>query len=253
MLDCEAIRPWLGAHLDGEDTLVPREALRLHLERCLDCARHVRALQEFLAALAAAHQAPEVPASVVRKVAWVRWSSRGSSRATLAVAALSLLLVVAAFGAWPAPGSDLLAETVALQQALSEGRLPLDHRGEDPELLSRVLSERLGATVDFTQVAHSGLQLRGARWLGADGKGGAVVLFSSPGQGRDVALAVRPVSGQPRARPRFQVTTREGRRVVSWEHGQVGYTLVAGDGQSARQGCGTCHLPGSPDLDALDL
>ena len=44
MLSCEAIRPWLQAHLDGERTPLGREVIDLHLEECAKCRGEAEAL-----------------------------------------------------------------------------------------------------------------------------------------------------------------------------------------------------------------
>jgi predicted anti-sigma-YlaC factor YlaD len=87
---CERAREWASVDLDGQLAELERALLRAHLERCEDCAEHVRALAATTAQLRFARLAqPELPpfAAPRRGLVSLRAVQTAAAAAAVAVAA----------------------------------------------------------------------------------------------------------------------------------------------------------------------
>lgn len=257
MLSCEAIRPWLQAHLDGERTPLGREVLDLHLEECAKCRGEAEALVQFTAGLRRVHAQATASASLQQRV-WAATRPRTARRSFwIGAATGAVALLVASVGALTlqrdrSAESRRLVEVAVAQHESTVGGEALDFRTSDPAELTRWIAQRLAFPLTLPKLDNPALTLVGARLVQAGPQTAAYVVYRRADAW--ISLAVVPAAeghrpkgagGDELRNLKFHFKDLRGHHVITWTDHDLTYALVSDLPAQGRESCGVCHAAGA--------
>ncbi|HUI80634.1 MAG TPA: anti-sigma factor [Bryobacteraceae bacterium] len=208
-MNCQDVWPFLGAYLDGELDLVGSLDLEAHFERCPECARELRSLQDLSAAISGAPRYG-APGELRRRLGH-------HSRNSLRVAPWVFMAAALAVGGvlighyLPSRGADRFTKEVVEDHVRS---LLADHLLDVPA--RQQIQPWFAGKLDYTPVLEGGpwrgFELAGARLDYLGGRAVAALVYRlGP---HIVNIFVRPTPGDAERAPVSRVA--DGFHVVSW-------------------------------------
>ncbi len=240
-MNCQELRGWLGAHLDGE--LPPERSLAAdgHLAFCMACQWAYAKEREVKALLRARLAREPAPAALRERIrAALKTADRAERRRTVrrrlawAAPAAALALLALGVGLWQArTPPPVIRELVAKHVMYSRVEAPAEVASASQEAVSGWFKGRVRFDVAVPDFSPSGIRLVGGRLADLSDrqvayllyeKGRSLIsLFAFPSRG--IAL---PARGWVRAGDgQFYVTDLKGVEVVIWTQGELAYALVS--------------------------
>jgi anti-sigma factor RsiW len=228
MIDCSQFAASLPYLLIDEVETENRAELLAHAEVCEGCGAELRIDQAMRLGLQqiSLAQSPECPAALRRNI------QRGFRRARIvrvggSLGGIAAAAAIAAFLLQPTgdPLDPLIDTTIDYQSR----RLPADVAFEPPAKVEAFLAQQLGRSVNLPRIEH--LPVRGARFMPAQGKRGAVIMLGGGPQRVDV-LAVEADQSVSKRLIKPRVTKRDGREVLQWYRDGMVYSATSANGRT---------------------
>lgn len=237
-MNCEDVRPLLGAHADHELDLVREMDLEAHLRTCADCGQRAQALAASRQALRISLPRYAAPIQLRQKIlssiraeaapsrrgaAWWRqkswsWGNLGGLAASLAAA----LVLGYSWGNRHAATDSLWSDAVADHvRSLQVGHL-MDVVSTDQHTVKPWFIGKLDFSPPVVDLADLGFPLAGGRLERLGGQTAAAIVFHR--RLHSINLFVWPAAqgSVPTSRG-----TKSGYRVESWSHGGLNFLAVS--------------------------
>jgi anti-sigma factor RsiW len=261
---CHAIRPWLAAHLDREETAKPSELIQEHLAECVECRRlaeNQRALSRALSGTGLAEPSAEllgkVSAATRRDPRRLRRALVGAAVACAVAVLVTVLVLRRTTPAEPRPLADI---AVLYLRSVAAGQTPLDIVSADPAKLVEWFAGRLPFELLLPRLDSPELHLVGSRLVDVGGRLAAFIAYRRGDV--DIGLAVAQQGDVPPPRSttsetfrsiRFHFETVDGYEVISWSDRGLSYSLASRLPSRGRASCQVCHSQGSGLADVQEF
>jgi anti-sigma factor RsiW len=232
-MNCEAVRPLLHAHVDGELDLVRDLEVERHLQTCPACSaacQNIRSLQSALRSLLPPAEPPATlemnlraalrRASLPARGPWWRRRPFFLSLAVLLVVATGLFVL------WmPSFDERRLAREVSASHARSrQDGQPLEFLSSDPETLKPWFKAKLKFTPPVPDLSKDGFDLAGGRLDRLDNRAAAAVVYRADGHVIDLLVWPTTTATDPHD---VRTARGQGYRMVHWWQGGKAYWAVS--------------------------
>ncbi|MCH9675631.1 MAG: zf-HC2 domain-containing protein [Gammaproteobacteria bacterium] len=171
-LECERIREWREAFLNGDLSARNADSVASHLEECVGCQEHYGEFDELESRISDELGAAPIPDGLWERVASMPtepaarddgWLLRWRLPIGLAASVLVVGLVWLVRGEGPVPGHRLMATPLEELRTFLVSKRPLDLETTDPRALSEWFREHLGDAPTPPELASQSLRLIGGR------------------------------------------------------------------------------------------
>jgi anti-sigma factor RsiW len=224
-MSCEAIRPLLHAHVDGELDLVRELEVERHLATCPSCARTSQNLQALQSALRSLLPPVEAPTRLAARIrAAIRVASPTPSRPLWRRALVPAAAVLVALSAWFLFGPDFVAREVASSHKRFLMSPHYDVESADPAKIRAALEDKLDFKLPVINLADMGFLLQGGRVDFVDERPAAALVYRDGNHTVSLLMWPAKAGSLPQA---LESTESQGLHLYHWSQGNLNFWAVS--------------------------